>query len=240
MKTNFLSHFGFTDKEFEIYELLVKRGPQTISELVSHSSMHRPYAYKTIEALMDKKVVTRTSRGREKRYAAEHPQKIRELIKENEIMIAKELDSLEEDYVSPHLETTVKHYQGRRGITAMFRDLVVSQKKGDIFYRYTSEKNTEEANKLLPKDYREIRDKKGLERFVIAHSDTARGKEKRLERAMKVVPKGEADFKHDCIELIYGNKVSFMNLSKLQGIIIEDENLSSFQREIFKLLYKRL
>jgi sugar-specific transcriptional regulator TrmB len=240
MNNNFLAEYGFNDKEFEIYYLLVTRGPLTISGIVENSALHRPYAYKTIASLTSKSVVTLKKNKGQKLYVAEHPSKIRHMIEEKKEKVSFSLDHLEELYVSPHLETTVTHYQGRSGITAMFRDLVVSQKKGDIFYRYTSEKDTDEANKLLPKDYRAIRDKKGLERFVIANFSAASSKAKRLERAMKVVPKGEVEFKHDCIQLIYGNKVSFMNLGKLQGVVIEDENLASFQREIFKLLYKRL
>jgi sugar-specific transcriptional regulator TrmB len=240
MNNNFLSNFGFSDKEYEIYYLLVTRGPLSISEIVTHSNLHRPYAYKTIDKLTQRKVVSLKVAKSKKLYVAEHPSKLRELFEEKKQIVDSSLEKLEELYTSPHLETSISHFQGRSGITAMFRDLVVSQKKGDIFYRYTSEKDTEEANKLLPKDYRTIRDKKGLERFVIANGDIASIKQKRLERALKIVPKGEAEFKHDCIQLIYGNKVSFMNLSKLQGVIIEDENLASFQREIFKLLYKRL
>ncbi len=240
MNNNFLSDFGFSDKEYGIYHLLVTRGPLSISEIVMHSNLHRPYTYKTIDKLIYRKIVNLKEIKSKKLYVAEHPSKLRELLEEKKQTVDTNLDKLEELYTSPHLETSIAHFQGRSGITAMFRDLVVSQKKGDIFYRYTSEKNTEEANKLLPKDYRTIRDKKCLERFVIANSDIALTKQKRLERAMKIVPKGEALFKHDCIQLIYGNKVSFMNLSKLQGVIIEDENLASFQKEIFKMLYKRL
>jgi len=240
MNNNFLADFGFNNKEFVIYYTLVTRGPLTISEILENSSLHRPYAYKTVESLIRKKIVTVKQVKVKKVYIAEPPSKIKEMLEDRKEKASVALQQLEELYTSPHLETTVTHHQGRLGVTAMFRDLVVSQKKGDIFYRYTSEKNTNEANKLLPKDYRAIRDKKALERFVIAHSDVVAGKQKRLERAMKIVPKGEANFKHDCIQLIYGNKVSFINLGKLQGVIIEDENIASFQREIFKLLYKRL
>lgn len=240
MKHNFLTLFGFSDKEYDVYHLLVTRGPLTISGIAESSSLHRPYAYKTIESLIGKGVVEFSLLKNRKVYIALAPSKLKQIIEERKENIVHNLDELEELYVSPHLETKVTHFQGRKGITSMFSDLVHTQKKGDIFYRYTSEKDTEQANTLLPKDYRMIRDKKGLERFVIANFGSSSIKQKRLERAMKVVPKGEVEFRHDCIQLIYGNKVSFINLGKLQGVIIEDENLASFQREIFKLLYKRL
>lgn len=240
MKDNFLAPFGFNDKEYALYYLLVTHGPQAMSDIVSKSSLHRPYAYKTVESLIEKGLVHVTKVKGKKLYVGEHPSTIQTLLEEKKEKVNKELEALTELYVAPHLETVVKTFQGKSGITAMFADLVNSQKKGDIFYRYTSEKDTEYANTFLPKDYRAIRDKKGLERFVIASSSVASVKSKRLERAMKIIPTGEAAFKHDCIQLIYGNKISFMNLTKVQGVIIEDENIASFQREIFKLLYKRL
>lgn len=240
MKDNFLASFGFSDKEYAIYYLLVTRGPLTISNIVDSSSLHRPYAYKTVLSLIKKGFIEQSSEKAKKVYVALAPSKVKIIIENRKEEVSHNLDELEELYVSPHIETKVTHYQGKKGVTAMFSDLVHSQKKGDIFYRYTSEKDTEKANTFLPKDYRLIRDKKGLERFVIAHADIANIKQKRLERAMKVIPKGEVSFKHDCIQLIYANKISFINLGKLQGILIEDENMASFQREIFKLLYKRL
>jgi sugar-specific transcriptional regulator TrmB len=240
MKDNFLAPFGFSDKEFNVYRTLVTRGPLIMGDIIDESGLHRPDAYKTVESLINKKAVHKVIVKGKKLYTAESPNTLKKVFEEVGEKVISKLGELEEMYTLPHLETRMSHYQGKKGITAMFSDLIDSQKKGDIFYRYTSEKDTEETNKLLPKDYRAIRDKKGLERFVITHGDVAKGKQNRLERATKVIPKGEVTFKHDCIQLIYANKVSFINLSKLQGVIIEDENLASFQREIFKMLYKRL
>ena len=240
MKDNFLHHFGFSDREFLVYTLLVTRGPLTMTDIVSVSGLHRPYAYKTIMMLIDQKVVSQVASKAKKLYVALSPSIVKQVLEERQEKVAEKLTLLEEVYVAPHLETAVTHYQGKKGIMAIFSDLVNSQKKGDVFYRYTSEQDTEFANTFLPKDYRLIRDKKGLERFVISSVTAAETKQKRLERATKVIPKNESHFNQDCIQLIYSNKVAFINLAKVQGVIIEDQNLASFQKEIFKLLYKRL
>lgn len=240
MKEEKLTLLGFSEKEGDVYFLLVSRGPLTIAEITSHTSLHRPYAYKTVTSLIEKQAVYKSIEKGRKVYIATSPRKVKDLLEIKKQKAEALLDELEDQYVAPHLETKVTTFHGRKGITSMFADLVESQKKGDIFYRYTSEENTQEADTFLPKDYRTIRDKKELERFVIANSQAALSKKKRLERAMKVIPKGEASFSQNCIQLIYGNKVSFMNLTKLQGVIIEDGDLASFQREIFKMLYKRI
>lgn len=240
MKDNFLNTFGFSDREFLLYKLLITRGSLTMSDIVTVSGLHRPYAYKTIRVLLDKKIVNRTLSKNKKLYSAIPPIQIRNILEEQKDEVSSKLEILQELYVAPHLETTVTHFQGKKGVMAIFSDLVHIQKKGDIFYRFTSERDTEYANTFLPKDYRMIRDKKSLERFVISSVEAASAKQKRLERALKVIPKNEAHFNQDCIQLIYRNKVAFINLTKVQGILIEDENMASFQREIFKLLYKRL
>ena len=240
MKDNFLTPFGISDREFLVYHTLVTRGSLTMSDIVTVSDLHRPYAYKTIKSLMAKKVVHLSSVKNKKLYSAVSPYEVKQIVNIAKQNVDKELDVLEEAYISPHLETTITHFQGKRGLTAIFADVVSSQKKGDIFFRYTSEKDTEYTNTFLPKDYRTIRDKKQLERFVISTLDVASTKQKRLERATKIIPKNEASFSQDCIQLIYGNKIAFMDISQLQGVIIENKNLAHFQKEIFKLLYKRL
>jgi sugar-specific transcriptional regulator TrmB len=240
MKDNFLKPFGFNDREYTVYCLLVTHGPLTISEVVEKSTLHRPYAYKTIEALIAKDAVHSATVDKKKTYIATSPARLKSILEEKGEKSMQSLEALEEVYVSPHIETTVKHYQGKSGITAIFKDLVVSQKKGDIFYRYTSEKDTAYTDTFLPKEYRAIRDKKGLERFVISTFDIASKKQKRLERATKVVPKHEALFNQDCIQLIYGNKVAFIDIAQVQGVVIENKNLAQFQKEIFKMLYKRI
>jgi sugar-specific transcriptional regulator TrmB len=240
MRSNFLKQFGFSDREFLIYHLLITNGPQTMSDIVQISRLHRPYAYKTVNLLIEKGAVTLRKDSHKKMYSPLSPVELKTNLEDLHRKASYELDLLQENYTAPHLETKVTHYQGKKGITSIFSDLVISQKKGDIFYRYTSEQDTDYANSFLPKDYRLIRDKKGLERFVISSYEATKTKKNRLERATKVIPSSESHFNQDCVQLIYTDKVAFINLTKKQGVIIEDKNIASFQKEIFKLLYKRL
>ena len=240
MNYNFLTFLGLNDKESEVYILLVKCGPISISDIVSRTKLHRPYAYRTIGSLLEKGLVTRGSSGSKKVFIPLSPEALKKRAQKIYEETHTSIDLLSEEYNAPHLETVIKTVQGKSGITSIFSDLVESLKKGDIFYRYTSETDTEYVNKFLPKDYRAIRDKKQLERFVISNWSSALNKQKRLERATKVIPKNESSFNQDCIQLIYGNKVAFIDINQLQGVIIENKNLAQFQREIFKLLYKRI
>jgi len=68
--------------------------------------------------------------------------------------------------------------------------------------------DTDFINKnYLPKDYREKRDKKDLERYVIMSSKSSKSKKNRLERELKVIPENIDEFQDDILMTIYANKV---------------------------------
>lgn len=236
----FATFFGLNDKEYMLYEILITYGSLNITDITKHTKLHRPYAYKTIRSLIQKQFVVEGKSGTKKVYIAEQPSKLLSLIPKKQEEIVETINNLEEKYSSPQLNISVRTFQGKRAITSIYEDLIFSLKKGDVFYRYTSEKDTKYIDSLLPTNYREVRDKKGLERLVISNSSASLNKKSRLERFIKVLPQSETQFNQNCIQLIYGNKIAFIDISNLQGVIIEDVNLAQFQKAIFKLFYKKL
>jgi hypothetical protein len=42
------------------------------------------------------------------------------------------------------------------------------------------------------------------------------------------------------IQLVYGSRVTMIDLTKEEVMIIENKRLADFQKSIFKVLYKRL
>lgn len=236
----FATFFGLNEKEYLLYETLISYGPLTISEITTHTVLHRPYAYKTIRSLIQKKFVIESKTGKKKVYIAEQPTKLISLIPERKDQVIETIYNLEEKYSAPKLNISVKTFQGKKAITAVYEDIIFSLKKEETFYRYTSEKDTKYVDSLLPKNYRIIRDNKKLERLVISNAQSSLNKKSRLERFIKVLPQSETQFNQNCIQLIYGNKIAFIDIENLQGVIIENTNMAQFQKAIFKLFYKRL
>ncbi len=125
-------------------------------------------------------------------------------------------------------------------VTRVFDDIVESLPVGAVFYRISAENDVEKSNIYLPKDYREKRDKKKLERMVISSSKAAIPKRKRLERDLVIIPKEFDEFDQDITMTIYGDKVAFIDFGKENSIIIENPMIADFQKKIFQLLYKKL
>ncbi len=136
--------------------------------------------------------------------------------------------------------TTVRHHKGPAGITAVFEDVVAHTKRGDIFYRYTSERDLDEVNAYLPEKYRHLRDAKRLERQVISNPESGKRKRPRLERFIKFLGGEREQFRQNAIQLVYGSRIAFIDLNTQECVIIENDTLASFQRVIFRALYRRL
>lgn len=240
MKINqLLQHLGLTEKESLIYLSLLKTGPASIAGICKETGLFRPQVYKHLPTLKEKNLVTSTVKGKSKLYAAENPNKLKNLLDDLNTSIENALPELIEMHETQKNRPIVKFLEGRKGITFVFDDIVQSLKKGDVFYRYSAVEDKRGEN-YLPPNYRKIRDKKELQRFVITNEASARKKKPRLERAIKTTPSKYGLFDYNIIQIIYGHKVAFLDYNTETAFIIENPVIAEFQKKIFKILYDNL
>ena len=88
--------------------------------------------------------------------------------------------------------------------------------------------------------YRQIRDRKRLERYVISNVERIKEKSKQLTRSEKAIPPEFDLFEYDITEVIYGDKIAYVDYNTETAFIIESPTIAEFQRKIFKLLYSKL
>ena len=129
--------------------------------------------------------------------------------------------------------------QGDKAIKDTFADVVHELKKGDTYYRY-SPSLAKEYYKYLPANYRHLRDKKQLERFVITDQESAAKMNKKLGKGVRTIPKGMELFDTKINQWIFGNKVVFVDYNSKSIITVENKKIAQFQKAIFKLLYEKL
>lgn len=234
-----LTQLGLSPHAADMYLFLLERGQKTASELVKGLRLHRPQIYRALGELQESQLIVQTSSSKQKKYYAEPPKKLDQLAKGVAERIATIIPELEERSLRKNNQPFVKILEGSQGIRAVFSDLIESCSPGEIFYRYTSELDLDKVNSFLPKDYRVRRDAKKLERFVISNKLSGSQKKQRLERTLKFIPQDDP-FNQNIIELIYAHKVAIIDLNTQTSLIIENESIASFQKVIFRNLYKRL
>lgn len=235
-----LKTLGLSDHESKIYLALLRISPATIAQIGKETGMHRPTIYQCLPHLVEMGIVTKGSIGKRAVFHAESPEKLRLMFDQLAIDFTSSIAELDELHRNKKNKPVAKFYEGKDGITNIFSDIVHSLKKGEVFYRYSSGNGKVDLEKFLPKDYREVRDQKQLQRFVITNDETKSVKKNRLDRALKVVPKEKGEFDFNVTQIIYGNKVAFLDYNTETAFVIENKIIAEYQKYLYKLLYAKL
>lgn len=224
-----------------IYLALLEHWKSTITEIASNASLQRTQIYRLLPYLIESGFVLITKIWKKKYYFPASPNKIHDAYDEMKERNKWSIWKLMEIYWNLDKKPIVIYNEWKKWITNIFNDIVNSSKKGDTFYRITSETNVEKINdEYLPKDYREKRDKKDLERYVIMSPNAAKLKKARLEREIKVIPEKIFEFQDNVLMTIYAHKIAFIDFNTETSIIIENKDIADFQKKIFRLLFKSL
>ncbi len=235
-----LSKLGIPEKAAIIYINLLDQGRSSPSQIVMRTGLHRPEVYRYLPILIERWLVVSSRTGKRQFFTAWSPEKIAELLKELEQNATRVIHELNEKYLIMNQKPRVEYREGRNGISAVFGDIVSSLGEDDTFYRVTSEVDVEKVNTYLPANYRTLRDKKKLQRYVIMSANAAKVKQKRLDRDLVVIPPSMDDFWDNILMTIYGHKVAYIDFNTETSIVIENPMIAEFQRKLFKLAYNSL
>lgn len=235
-----LRNLGLAEREGKIYLALLAHGPATIAGLAQVTGIHRPAIYRLLPVLRERGLVSTTPKGKQRHFVAESPEKLKALADNLSASFAKALPDLQHAYASSRTRPLLTFLEGRKGLQAVYEDLVRSCKRGDTYYRYGSRKSTTNWRQYVPRGYLAERDGKQLQRFVITSTKQDRAADREMNRAVKVVPPTHNLFQYDIVQLIYANKVAFMDYNTETALIIENAALAEFQKNMFKLLYDKL
>jgi len=237
---NIWNKLGLSEKEASVYMALVELGPSTVSDISRKTSLHRPTIYQLLPNLIERELVSRSTRGKKKIFVAESPERLKKIAESITEEVSTFIPHLKSIYSSREKKPLVKFLEGKKGVTSVTEDILESLPRGSVFYRYSAIKTAEQTDKYLPKDYRKRRDNKGLERLVITNEKIAKGKKPRLEREIKILPSEEGLFDYDVTEIIYGDKIAFLDYNSETALLVENKKIAEFQKALFKSLYKRL
>lgn len=229
---------GFPKHSADVFEALERGGASSVSDVSRAVRVHRPAVYRCLIALENAKLIVRKEFGRRTYYGAESRERISSLFGKVAGSVARMGDSIPEK--TQNSMGAVRYFEGAHVIPAIFNDVIEHCGRGETFYRFTSERDLDEVNKKLPTDYRKRRDAKRLERLVISNPESGKRKRNRLERFIKFLGSQKESFQQNAIELLYGDRVAFIDLSSEKGFIIENKTLAEFQKTIFLALYRRL
>jgi len=235
-----LQAIGIHEHGAKIYLALLERGEKSIADLTKATSLFRVEIYRQLPQLIDAGLVLETPKGKRKNYIAASPYKIQELYTDQQKDIESHVKSLVENYAYQDKKPKIIYQEWKKALMYVFSDIVHSLQDGDVFYRVSSERDVTACDDYLPKNYREIRDKKQLERYVIMSEKWAKQKSPRLERELITIPSELDDFEDNISLTIYGNKIAYIDFNNETSIIIEHWALVDFHKKMFRIMYMSL
>jgi len=236
-----LSQLGLSEHASKIYIALLEWWSSSLSQITEATGLQRVQIYRTLPVLLDRGFIFVIQKWKRKIYSPASPDILKSEYKELQKNTFHVLDELSETYRNSENQTNIVFGEGKKAIENVYHDVLSTLPKGWMFYRISSEVNSQEIfDTYLPKDYRRDRDKKWIERMIIYSDKTAALKQKKLEREMRTIDSRVMQFDDNIMFTIYGDKLSLIDFNKETAIIIESPEMARFQEKVFRLLFKKL
>jgi sugar-specific transcriptional regulator TrmB len=248
MYEKFLASAGMSEKEAQVYEIMLQIGQGMASDVCKKSPFKRGLVYKILEQLVEKKLITKKEYpGKIALFRVEHPYKISEML-DAQVQKAnyykKSLEELMPQMISSYNlafnRPGVKFYEGEEGVKKVLWDSLESKTEiltygnMDLVVKYIDKINQE---------YVRIRDKKGLKkRALLLDSPFAQKYLKNYHRAITDIRLiDSSNYFFTPVMEIYDGKISYVTLSEETkiGVIIEDKSIYDMNRSLFNLIWEK-
>ncbi|MBC7981953.1 hypothetical protein H7X65_02645 [Candidatus Parcubacteria bacterium] len=232
------SKIGLSKIDTIIYITLLNNPDLSPSDISKLTKLHRPSIYNSIENLLELNLILISSKGKRVVYTAQSPEKLETLFKKTEDEFFNEIEDLHHVYNLNKNKMQISVGSGKQAIEDLYSDVVEETPKNGSYFRYSTVYSNKIRDRYVPKNYKSIRDKKQLERFVITGAQNI--PRKTLGRSVKIVPEKYGLFDDSINLVIYGNKVSIVDYNSESTITITHKEFAEFQKKVFKILFDKL
>ena len=244
MNITALKQLGFSDKAAKVYLTLLRLGPSSVRALAEAVDLNRGTTYDALKWLQDTGVVTFYKTDTKQSFVAEHPSKLRELLKQREqdlLTVSKQLDKMVPELTALHHTgggRPMARYISGAELPVLLQDVLETCEASDenVYHIYSAEGIREYLYNDFP-TFSDVRIAKGIEVNVIAigKGGELRGLDKR--KWLK------ADVNAPTYIIMYPGKVASISLDAKGlpvGVVIENAGVYETERAVFDALWKTL
>lgn len=236
-----LQQLDLTGKKADVYLAALELGSSTVIEIAKKAGIKRTTAYDILLDLMQKGLVSQTTKGKKKLFVGEDPEKIKKDLQGKESLISEILPMLKSVYNVRGVKPRIRFYEGIEGLKETYNDTL----------KYTGEMlvfTSEDVVKILgldwANDYMAKRTKNNLRvRAIMPSSEVLKKdivpRDREFLRASKLIDPKKYPFSMEIN--IYGHsKVSLMSSKEQLGLVIESTEVYNTMKLIFELIWDNL
>jgi len=233
-----LKEIGLNDHEIAVYLAALELGESTVLPISKKAGIKRTYCYDILADLQKKNLVTYFEKNNRRRYVAENPSKIGEILQKRVKEFNEILPELKSIYNQSGKKPKVRFYEGKSGILAIYEELckakeIVAIASPNHIYQYIGDFFSEFSKKVLAKKIkvRELVTPDGASVEYLSQF------KKPLQEA-RILPKG-VEFSTDMI--IFSNKLAMISYGEdIHAVVVESSSIVDTQKTLFEIIWKGL
>lgn len=245
--TPLLEDLGLKPNEAAVYTALLKSGPASIRSVAATAGVNRGTTYEALKSLAESGLVAYTRKGERRKYRAESPERIYQLIDDKRRQLAQ-IEADAKNLIPTLLalgerrlgEPAVRFYEDDEGIVVILRDVLqtVANLKTKEYFAYSSLTLRKYLYRRFPNfTRRRIADNIRVKVIAIGVG----GEPDELSERRWIPQPATGDL--SSYILIYGSKVALISVSADEtpyGVVIEEPGVAAMQRLLFTTLWSRL
>lgn len=254
----YLSKFGITETEIQLYLKLLKLNTSTITELSSKTRIPRTTVHTNVERLIQRGLVTQSIKKERRKLFAENPEKIKILLVNRQIQLENDLRSVKNlgkelpEFIKiiqktipsseKHSKISVKYYEGKQGAKLIYQEAFSAKELRSYVNLEATHEVFSDNTKLF--NIIQKRNPSLIIKEIIPHS------EKSIKKAKQFARKSNFQFRVTSLPinltsidiLIYDGKVAMINFrgNTIVGSVLENNDYYYNSKIIFDFLWNNL
>ncbi len=235
MRENVLIELGFSKNEEKVYLALLRLGSATAGIIASKIDVHRTNIYDALDRLIEKGLVTYIFKGKKKLFQSTSPERILDLLKDQQKKFEAVLPTLLLDQKLSKEREKAVIYEGMKGIRAITDDIL---QEGKDVLTFGVPRDMSEKMKNFVSIYHKRRIKNKMWQWHIYDADA-----KERITYLNTLPFTKAaylpnEYESPATTTVYGDKVAMFIWSEPElGIVIQSKRIADQYRKYFNLLW---
>lgn len=228
-----LENLGLTALEAKVYLTLLDLGPSLAGLITRKSGIHRRTVYDALERLSQKGLIGYIVKNNRKYFEAANPERLQELLQEQEDKITKILPELKAKYNFIQEKSETLFFKGKNGLKMVFEDQLSVGKEILIL---GASPLAEELLRYYFIWYDKRRIQKGI-KIKLLYNESERKKRNIKLAEIKYLP---SQYSNPAAMNIYGDRIAIIHWSKDNPfvILIKDNEIAEGYRKYFELMWR--
>ncbi|MEI7498172.1 MAG: helix-turn-helix domain-containing protein [Candidatus Falkowbacteria bacterium] len=248
MQLSILKKLGLTEREILVYIKLLEQGALSVRSLAALTELNRGTAYDTLKHLQELGLVSFYHQDSKQKFVAEVPEKLNELVLEQErglvqvkFQLAEIIPELKSLAGKEATQPVTRFYEGRAGIKTILNDVLLTMSKTNdkAYFVYSALGVREDIYQAYP-EFNQKRVKSGImaKTISLAQGGGTYGLDER-----RWLPMSEKADAHLTYIIIYAGKSAFISRDQAGNpvcVLVENQMIAETQKTIFNSLWQTL